>query len=132
MAAKRRRKSEGDAERPGEGEGTEAAESAEASQEPSGGDAGESAAEGAQAAAAQPAAPAEQSPPETRPAPRAQPTAPARNVRELGRHTAATYQQNRDAAAEFVQTARERIREQPVQSVLIAAGVGVLIGIIWR
>jgi ElaB/YqjD/DUF883 family membrane-anchored ribosome-binding protein len=127
MAAKRRRKSEGDAERTGEGEGTEAVESAEASQEPSGGDVGESAAEGAQDAAR-----AEQPAAETRPDRRAEPGAPVRNVRELGRQTAATYQQSRESAAEFVTTARERIREQPIQSVLVAAGVGVLIGLIWR
>jgi ElaB/YqjD/DUF883 family membrane-anchored ribosome-binding protein len=126
MAAKRRRKSEGDAERTVEGEGTEAAESADTSPEP-GGDAGESAAEDAQAAA-----PTEPAAAETRPAPRAQPAAPARNVRELGQHTAATYQQSRDAAEDFVATARDRIREQPIQSVLVAAGVGVLIGLIWR
>jgi ElaB/YqjD/DUF883 family membrane-anchored ribosome-binding protein len=53
-------------------------------------------------------------------------------VRELGQHTAATYQQSRDAAEDFVATARDRIREQPIQSVLVAAGVGVLIGLIWR
>jgi ElaB/YqjD/DUF883 family membrane-anchored ribosome-binding protein len=127
MAAKRRRKSQGDAERPGEGEGTEAAESAEASQEPSGADAGETAAEGAQAEGG-----AEQSPAETRPARRAEPSAPARNVRELGQHTAATYQQSRDAAADYIESTRQRIREQPVQSLLVAAGVGVLIGLIWR
>jgi ElaB/YqjD/DUF883 family membrane-anchored ribosome-binding protein len=127
MAAKRRRKSQGDAEGPGAGEGTEAAESAEASQELSGADAGETAAEGAQAEAG-----AEQSPAETRPARRAEPSAPARNVRELGQHTAATYQQSRDAAADYIESTRQRIREQPVQSLLVAAGVGVLIGLIWR
>ena len=63
MAAKRRRKSEGDVQRTGEGEGTEAAESTDTSEESSGGDAAEPAAEGAQASAsAEPAAE------ETRPA----------------------------------------------------------------
>jgi ElaB/YqjD/DUF883 family membrane-anchored ribosome-binding protein len=127
MAAKRRRKSQGDAERTGEGERTEAVESADASEESSGGDVGESAAEGAQAStSAEPAAE------ETGPARRAESSAPPRNVRELGRQTAATYQQSRESAAEFVTTARDRIREQPIQSVLVAAGVGVLIGLIWR
>jgi ElaB/YqjD/DUF883 family membrane-anchored ribosome-binding protein len=128
MAAKRRRKSQGDAERPGEGEGSEAAETAEASQDESGGEeAAASAGEGAQAAA-----PTEQPAAETRPARRAEPSASPRNVRELGRQTAASYQQSRESAAEFVTTARDRIREQPIQSVLVAAGVGVLIGLIWR
>jgi len=132
MAAKRRRKSEGDVERPGEDEGAEAAESPEAAQEAPGGNAGETAAEAAKAEAEQTEGRAGQSPAETRPSRRADPTAPARSVRELGQHTAATYQQSRDSAADFVATARGRIREQPIQSVLVAAGVGVLIGLIWR
>ena len=125
MAAKRRRKS-ADAGSGGSTEGaegverTEGEEGAEGANEGSGDDV-------AQAAAGAPP-PAAQTPAVIRP----ESKAPARNVRELGQHTAASYQQSRDAAEEFVETARERIREQPVQSLLIAAGVGVLIGIIWR
>src|SRR5688572_23087901 len=129
MAAKRRRKSQGDAPSAEDAEGTDAGDSAgsEASGQ-----------EGAEAqASADERVPVESSSGGKPAVPAAAPTrsaanAPARSVRELGQHTAATYQESRDAAADFVATARERIREQPVQSLLVAAGVGVLIGIIWR
>jgi ElaB/YqjD/DUF883 family membrane-anchored ribosome-binding protein len=134
MAAKRRRKSQADAGASGEStEGAEAGEGAERADGGEGADAPESSIneasgdEAAQAAAETPQ-PVAQTPAVTRPAS----DTPARSVRELGQHTAASYQQSRDSAEEFVQSARERIREQPVQSLLIAAGVGVLIGIIWR
>ena len=129
MAAKRRRKSQGDTGSAGSTEGAEGAERTEAEE---GAEAAEGANEGSgddvAPTAAETPQPAAQTPALTRP----EANAPARNVRELGQHTAASYQQSRDEAAEFVQAARERIREQPVQSLLVAAGVGVLIGILWR
>ena len=159
MAAKRRRKSQGgapsaeraegiepegtEAESTEGAEGTETAEtagsevaageagvemqaaSAESAADTSAVDTSGAEASGTEAVAARRSAP-------TPALTRSETDAPARSVRELGQHTAASYLQSRDAAADFVDTARERIREQPVQSLLIAAGVGVLIGIIWR
>ena len=139
MAAKRRRKSQGDAPAGDSAEGSEAAEGTDAAEGAEAAEGGGEVAE-AGAAAEEAGAATQQSPAARAPQPAAQTpaltrpeaNAPARSVRELGQHTAMTYQQNRDAAAEFVETARQRIREQPVQSVLVAAGVGILIGIIWR
>jgi len=42
------------------------------------------------------------------------------------------YQQGRERAMEFEQNFEDYVRQQPVKSVLIAAGVGVLLGILWR
>ena len=53
------------------------------------------------------------------------------------------YQQGREKAAEYYEQGREKameleqnlegyIREQPVKSVLIAAGIGLLLGMLWR
>jgi ElaB/YqjD/DUF883 family membrane-anchored ribosome-binding protein len=41
------------------------------------------------------------------------------------------YSAGRERALDFEQTLEERIREKPLQSVLIAAGVGILIGVLW-
>ena len=57
---------------------------------------------------------------------------PTGRFRALGENATATYQHSRDATAEWIESARDRIREQPIQSVLVAAGVGVLIGLTWR
>jgi ElaB/YqjD/DUF883 family membrane-anchored ribosome-binding protein len=52
---------------------------------------------------------------------------------QQGREKAAEYyQQGREKAVEFEQNLEGYIREQPVKSVLIAAGVGLLLGILWR
>ena len=135
MAAKRRRKSQGDATPADGAEGTEAGEGAgsEAVAEQAGAEEPSAETEASAIGTSGAAAEASEAPARQTPAVmRAEENTPARSVRELGRHTAASYEQSRDAAADFVETARERIREQPVQSLLIAAGVGVLIGIIWR
>ena len=42
------------------------------------------------------------------------------------------YDQGRDKAMEFEQNLEAYVREQPVKSLLIAAGVGCLLGILWR
>ena len=41
------------------------------------------------------------------------------------------YQMGRDRATDLERTIEERIREKPLNSVLMAAGLGVLLGIIW-
>jgi ElaB/YqjD/DUF883 family membrane-anchored ribosome-binding protein len=42
------------------------------------------------------------------------------------------YQAGRDKAVEWQNQLEDYVREQPLKSVLIAAGVGVLLGIIWK
>src|ERR1700722_3159218 len=41
------------------------------------------------------------------------------------------YGEGRQCAADLERTLEQRIREKPLQSVAIAAGVGVLLGILW-
>ncbi len=41
------------------------------------------------------------------------------------------YAAGRDRVLEFEHSLEDRIREKPLQSVLIAAGVGILIGVLW-
>ncbi|CAN5438984.1 hypothetical protein BH09PLA1_BH09PLA1_19400 [soil metagenome] len=69
------------------------------------------------------------------------------NLREMGGQVrdAATeqYQNLREQAGEYFQEGRERaqeweqsieqyVQEKPIQSLLIAAGVGMLLGILWK
>jgi ElaB/YqjD/DUF883 family membrane-anchored ribosome-binding protein len=42
------------------------------------------------------------------------------------------YDQGKERAMEFEQNLEAYVREQPVKSLLIAAGVGCLLGILWR
>jgi ElaB/YqjD/DUF883 family membrane-anchored ribosome-binding protein len=42
------------------------------------------------------------------------------------------YQQGRERAMEWQQNLEDYIREQPLRSILIAAGAGMLIGVLWR
>ena len=52
---------------------------------------------------------------------------------EQGRDRAVEYyEQGRQRAMEMEQNLESYIREQPVKSVLIAAGIGCLLGFIWR
>ena len=52
---------------------------------------------------------------------------------EQGRERATEYyEQGRQRAMEMEQNLESYIREQPVKAVLIAAGVGCLLGFIWR
>ena len=41
------------------------------------------------------------------------------------------YNVGRDRASELERSLEERIREKPINSVLVAAGVGMLLGIVW-
>ena len=71
----------------------------------------------------------------------------ASNVRDMGQqaYDAATekYENVRDSAAEYYQAGREKamewesqiesyVREQPIKSLLMAAGVGMVLGMIWK
>lgn len=42
------------------------------------------------------------------------------------------YEQGRQKAMELEQNLEDYVREQPLKSVMIAAGVGLLLGILWR
>lgn len=42
------------------------------------------------------------------------------------------YEQGRERAMEWEQGLEQYVREKPLQSLLIAAGVGVLLGMIWK
>jgi len=42
------------------------------------------------------------------------------------------YVQGREGLQEFEQTLEARIREKPLQSIMIAGGVGLLLGLLWR
>ena len=42
------------------------------------------------------------------------------------------YQQGRDRAMEMEQSLEQYVQEKPIQSLLIAAGVGMLLGILWK
>jgi ElaB/YqjD/DUF883 family membrane-anchored ribosome-binding protein len=71
----------------------------------------------------------------------------ASNVRDMGQqaYDAASekYENVRDSAAEYYQAGREKamewesqiesyVREQPLKSLLMAAGAGIVIGMIWK
>ena len=42
------------------------------------------------------------------------------------------YDQGRERAREFEQNLEEYIQEKPIKSILIAAGVGVVLGLLWK
>lgn len=42
------------------------------------------------------------------------------------------YEQGRDRATEWEQNVEGYVREKPLQAVMIAAGVGVLLGLLWK
>jgi ElaB/YqjD/DUF883 family membrane-anchored ribosome-binding protein len=41
------------------------------------------------------------------------------------------YDQGREKAMEFEQSLEKRIRERPISSVLVATGIGFLLGMVW-
>ncbi|MGE5609788.1 MAG: DUF883 family protein [Bacillota bacterium] len=51
---------------------------------------------------------------------------------QIRQSAAEYYQQGRERAMEWEQNLEDYVREQPLRSVLIAAGVGMLIGVLWR
>lgn len=57
----------------------------------------------------------------------------ATNVYNQARDTAGEYiQQGKDKLGEYESSLENYVREQPIKSLLIAAGVGVVIGAIWK
>jgi ElaB/YqjD/DUF883 family membrane-anchored ribosome-binding protein len=42
------------------------------------------------------------------------------------------YEQGRDQAQQWEQTLESYVQEKPIQALLIAAGVGVLLGVLWK
>jgi ElaB/YqjD/DUF883 family membrane-anchored ribosome-binding protein len=42
------------------------------------------------------------------------------------------YEQGRQRAMEYEQTLEQYVHEKPIQSLMIAAGVGMLLGILWK
>jgi ElaB/YqjD/DUF883 family membrane-anchored ribosome-binding protein len=42
------------------------------------------------------------------------------------------YQAGRDKAAQWENQIEDYVREQPIKSLLMAAGVGILLGILWK
>jgi ElaB/YqjD/DUF883 family membrane-anchored ribosome-binding protein len=51
---------------------------------------------------------------------------------ELSDQAREYYQQGREKAQEWEQGLESYIQEKPLQAVLIAAGVGVLLGLLWK
>src|SRR5439155_1511881 len=51
---------------------------------------------------------------------------------ELRDQAADYYEQGRQRAQEWEQSLEEYVQQKPIQSLLIAAGVGMLLGMLWR
>ena len=51
---------------------------------------------------------------------------------KLSEHAQEYYEQGRQKAQEWEEGLESYIQEKPLQAVLIAAGVGVLIGLLWK
>jgi ElaB/YqjD/DUF883 family membrane-anchored ribosome-binding protein len=59
--------------------------------------------------------------------------AQAKELSVQAQQTAAEYyQQGREGLIDFQHTMEAQIREKPVQSLLIAGGIGLLLGLLWR
>lgn len=53
-------------------------------------------------------------------------------VEHLRQNAGEYYQQGREKAVEWGEELENYVREQPIKSVLIAAGVGMVLGFLWR
>jgi ElaB/YqjD/DUF883 family membrane-anchored ribosome-binding protein len=51
---------------------------------------------------------------------------------QVGEVATAYYAQGRERALAFERTLETQVREKPLQSVLLAGGVGFLLGLLWR
>jgi len=58
--------------------------------------------------------------------------ATSRKAEDLRAQAGDMYEEGRQRAFDFERTLEQRIREKPLQSVAIAAGVGILLGMIWN
>jgi ElaB/YqjD/DUF883 family membrane-anchored ribosome-binding protein len=53
-------------------------------------------------------------------------------LQDLGEKAARTYQRGRQRAGELQENVQHYVSEQPVKSLLIALGAGLLLGFFWR
>ena len=53
-------------------------------------------------------------------------------VRQVGETASQAYEQGRQQLAGLEQSLEENIRAKPLQSVLLATGIGLLLGFLWR
>lgn len=51
---------------------------------------------------------------------------------QMKRHAQEYYEQGRGRARDMKQSLEHRIQDKPIRSLLIAAGVGMLLGILWK
>jgi ElaB/YqjD/DUF883 family membrane-anchored ribosome-binding protein len=53
-------------------------------------------------------------------------------ARHVGETASQAYEQGRQQLAGWEQSLEENIRAKPLQSVLVATGIGLLLGLLWR
>jgi ElaB/YqjD/DUF883 family membrane-anchored ribosome-binding protein len=53
-------------------------------------------------------------------------------MRDVRDHANEYYEQGRDRAMEWEQGLESYVKEKPLQSLMIAAGVGVILGLLWK
>ena len=53
-------------------------------------------------------------------------------ARQVGEAASQAYEQGRQQLAGWEQSFEENIRAKPLQSVLLATGIGLLLGLLWR
>jgi ElaB/YqjD/DUF883 family membrane-anchored ribosome-binding protein len=53
-------------------------------------------------------------------------------VRQVGETASQYYKQGREQLEDVTQTLEENIRAKPLQSVLLATGLGLLLGLLWK
>ena len=53
-------------------------------------------------------------------------------ARHVGETASQSYEQGRQQLAAWEQSFEENIRAKPLQSVLLATGIGLLLGLLWR
>jgi ElaB/YqjD/DUF883 family membrane-anchored ribosome-binding protein len=58
--------------------------------------------------------------------------AASEKLSDLKQHANEYYDQGRERAEEWEQSLEKYVQEKPIQSLLIAAGVGVVLGMLWK
>jgi ElaB/YqjD/DUF883 family membrane-anchored ribosome-binding protein len=53
-------------------------------------------------------------------------------ARQVGETASAYYEQGREQIADAEQSLEEHIRAKPLQSIVMAAGIGLLVGLLWK
>jgi ElaB/YqjD/DUF883 family membrane-anchored ribosome-binding protein len=56
----------------------------------------------------------------------------AQTARQVGETASASYDQGRETMEAYEGSLEERIRAKPLQCIAIAAGVGLLLGLLWK